>query len=307
MPSLANPSTPFASASTRCPLLAAGLSDGDTVRKGQEVPRAARARRRVRDSESVGHRLGAHPRSSRFRGAGDDQRGIRVSIRPSRQHGRAMRHAGARGSIAAATRSAGQRRSRERYGRRSRIGGGDDRAGRGDRNRRRVSKTRRADAIVRSTITTHAVERIRAAAEAAQALPFPFTLTARAENYLVGRKASRRHDQAPAGVSGGRRGCALRSRADRPRRYRSVVRAVDRPVNVVIGLRRRALRCRRTCRDGREAHQRRQCALPRRIRRAGPCGTRNAGRGHVRIRRRRDSFRPARRYGIEVNRRDSIL
>ncbi len=33
----------------------------------------------------------------------------------------------------------------------------------------------------------HAVERIRAAVEAARALPFPFMLTARAENYLWGR------------------------------------------------------------------------------------------------------------------------
>ena len=33
----------------------------------------------------------------------------------------------------------------------------------------------------------HAVERIRAAAEMARALPFDFTLTARAENFLVGR------------------------------------------------------------------------------------------------------------------------
>src|SRR5271166_3083583 len=33
----------------------------------------------------------------------------------------------------------------------------------------------------------YAAERVRAAAEAARALPFPFTLTARAENYLVGR------------------------------------------------------------------------------------------------------------------------
>jgi len=32
-----------------------------------------------------------------------------------------------------------------------------------------------------------AVERVRAAADAARSLPFPFTLTARAENYLVGR------------------------------------------------------------------------------------------------------------------------
>jgi 2-methylisocitrate lyase-like PEP mutase family enzyme len=33
----------------------------------------------------------------------------------------------------------------------------------------------------------HAVERVHAAAEAAHSLPFPFTLTARAENYLHGR------------------------------------------------------------------------------------------------------------------------
>jgi len=33
----------------------------------------------------------------------------------------------------------------------------------------------------------HAVQRVRAAAEAARSLPFPFTLTARAENFLVGR------------------------------------------------------------------------------------------------------------------------
>ena len=38
-----------------------------------------------------------------------------------------------------------------------------------------------------STFLTHAVERVRAAAEAARALPFRFTLTARAENYLIGR------------------------------------------------------------------------------------------------------------------------
>ena len=34
----------------------------------------------------------------------------------------------------------------------------------------------------------HAVERVAAAAEAAHALPFPFTFTARAENYLHGRR-----------------------------------------------------------------------------------------------------------------------
>ena len=34
---------------------------------------------------------------------------------------------------------------------------------------------------------SHAVERVRAAAEAARSLRFPFTLTARAENFLVGQ------------------------------------------------------------------------------------------------------------------------
>jgi 2-methylisocitrate lyase-like PEP mutase family enzyme len=33
----------------------------------------------------------------------------------------------------------------------------------------------------------HAVDRVRAAAEAARSLPFPFTFTARAENHIVGR------------------------------------------------------------------------------------------------------------------------
>ena len=81
-----------------------------------------------------------------------------------------------------------------------------------------------------------ATERVRAAVEAVRALPFPFTVTARAENFLVGR-------------------CDLGDTITRLQAYQNagadvlyapglvdandiatVVRAVDRPVNVVMGL-----------------------------------------------------------------------
>jgi 2-methylisocitrate lyase-like PEP mutase family enzyme len=81
-----------------------------------------------------------------------------------------------------------------------------------------------------------AVERVRAAAEAARAFPFPFTLTARAENYLVGRRdladTIRRlqaYQEAGADVL---YAPGLTSKED----IAAVVRSVDRPVNVVMGL-----------------------------------------------------------------------
>lgn len=80
-----------------------------------------------------------------------------------------------------------------------------------------------------------AVERIRAAAEAARALPFPFTLTARAENYLVGRpdladtiKRLQAYQEAGADVLFAP---GQRSKED----IATVVRSVDRPVNVIMG------------------------------------------------------------------------
>lgn len=83
----------------------------------------------------------------------------------------------------------------------------------------------------------HAAERIRAAAEAAHALPFPFMLTARAENYLYGRpdikdtiKRLQAYQEAGADVL---YAPGLASKAD----IISVVRSVDPPVNVVMGLR----------------------------------------------------------------------
>jgi 2-methylisocitrate lyase-like PEP mutase family enzyme len=81
-----------------------------------------------------------------------------------------------------------------------------------------------------------AVARVCAAANAVAALPFPFTLTARCENYLVGRPdlddTIRRllaYQEAGADVL---YAPGLRTESD----IAAVVRAVDRPVNVVMGL-----------------------------------------------------------------------
>jgi len=82
----------------------------------------------------------------------------------------------------------------------------------------------------------HAVDRVRAAVEAVRALPFPFTLTARAENFLVGRPDLKdtiarlqAYQEAGADVL---YAPGLTS-ADH---IATVVRSVDRPVNVVMGL-----------------------------------------------------------------------
>jgi 2-methylisocitrate lyase-like PEP mutase family enzyme len=82
-----------------------------------------------------------------------------------------------------------------------------------------------------------ATERIRAAVAAARSLPFPFTLTARAENYLHGRPDIKdtitrlqAYQEAGADVL---YAPGLATKED----IASVVRSVDRPVNVVMGLR----------------------------------------------------------------------
>lgn len=81
-----------------------------------------------------------------------------------------------------------------------------------------------------------ATERIRAAVEAARALPFPFTLTARAENYFVGQpnladtiQRLQAYQEAGADVLFAP---GLRTRED----IAAVLGAVDRPVNVLMGL-----------------------------------------------------------------------
>ena len=81
-----------------------------------------------------------------------------------------------------------------------------------------------------------AADRVRAAAEAARSLPFPFTLTARAENYLFGRndlhdtiKRLQAYQEAGADVL---YAPGLATKDD----IAAVVRSLNRPVNVVMGL-----------------------------------------------------------------------
>jgi 2-methylisocitrate lyase-like PEP mutase family enzyme len=82
----------------------------------------------------------------------------------------------------------------------------------------------------------HAVDRVRAAAEAARALPFPFTLTARAENYLAGRPdladTITRLQAFQAAGADVLYAPGLIAADD----IAAVVGAVDRPLNVVMGL-----------------------------------------------------------------------
>ena len=82
----------------------------------------------------------------------------------------------------------------------------------------------------------HAAERVRAAAEVARSLPFPFTLTARAENYLHGRpdlkdtiERLQSYQEAGADV-------LYAPGLTRPEEIAALVRSVDRPVNVLAGL-----------------------------------------------------------------------
>lgn len=84
---------------------------------------------------------------------------------------------------------------------------------------------------------SHAAERIRAAAETAHAFPFTFTLTARAENFLHGRtdladtiKRLQAYQDAGANV-------LYAPGLVKTEDIATVVRSVDRPVNVLMGLR----------------------------------------------------------------------
>jgi 2-methylisocitrate lyase-like PEP mutase family enzyme len=81
-----------------------------------------------------------------------------------------------------------------------------------------------------------AAERIRAAAEVVRSLPFPFVLTARAENYVIGHPDLRdtiarlqAYQEAGADVLFAP---GLKSKQD----IVTVIGSVDRPVNVVMGL-----------------------------------------------------------------------
>jgi 2-methylisocitrate lyase-like PEP mutase family enzyme len=83
----------------------------------------------------------------------------------------------------------------------------------------------------------HSVERMVAAADAARALPFPFMLVARAENYLHGRPdlddtIRRLQAYEAAGAEVLYAPCITR-----PEDIRTVCAALDKPVNVLMGMR----------------------------------------------------------------------
>ncbi|MGA8089461.1 MAG: isocitrate lyase/phosphoenolpyruvate mutase family protein [Terracidiphilus sp.] len=82
----------------------------------------------------------------------------------------------------------------------------------------------------------HAVERIAASAEAAKALPFPFLLVARAENYLHGR--SDLDDTITRLQAFEKAGAAVlyAPGLTLPEDIRTVCASVTKPVNVLMGL-----------------------------------------------------------------------
>ncbi|HET6600115.1 MAG TPA: isocitrate lyase/phosphoenolpyruvate mutase family protein [Burkholderiaceae bacterium] len=81
-----------------------------------------------------------------------------------------------------------------------------------------------------------AAERVRAAVEAARSLPFPFTLTARAENYFVGKPdladtIARLQAYQEVGAD-----VLYAPGLSRSEDIATVLREVDRPLNVLIGV-----------------------------------------------------------------------
>lgn len=83
----------------------------------------------------------------------------------------------------------------------------------------------------------HAVDRIRAAADAVRQLAFPFTLTARAENYLIGRPDLRDTIARLQAFQNAGADVLYAPGLTTAEDIATVVRSVDRPVNVVMGLR----------------------------------------------------------------------
>ena len=78
-----------------------------------------------------------------------------------------------------------------------------------------------------------AVERVHAAIEVARSLPIPFTLTARAENLLHGRRTSTTRSGGCRRSSRPARTCCTRPGSGISTTIRTVVSSLTRPVNVV--------------------------------------------------------------------------
>lgn len=82
----------------------------------------------------------------------------------------------------------------------------------------------------------HAAERIQAAAEAVRGLPFRFTLTARAENYLVGKRDLKDTIQRLQAYQEAGADVLYAPGLTTKEEIAAVVQSVDRPVNVIMGL-----------------------------------------------------------------------
>lgn len=83
----------------------------------------------------------------------------------------------------------------------------------------------------------HAAERMRAAVEAARKLPFPFTLTGRAENYLHGRPDLKDTIARLQAYQGAGADVLYAPGLTSKEEIAAVVSSLDRPVNAVMGLR----------------------------------------------------------------------
>jgi 2-methylisocitrate lyase-like PEP mutase family enzyme len=120
---------------------------------------------------------------------------------------------------------------------------------------------------------TLAVERVRAAAEAARSLPFPFTLTARAENFLHGRPdLSDTIDRLQAFQDAGA-DVLYAPGLSTAQEIATIVSSVDRPVNVLMGSPTLRLSINQLSALG--------------VRRVSVGGERDAATGHIQLRRRR--------------------
>jgi 2-methylisocitrate lyase-like PEP mutase family enzyme len=81
----------------------------------------------------------------------------------------------------------------------------------------------------------HAVDRIRAAAAAARSLPFTFTLTARAENYLVGQPNLAQTIERLQAYQDAGADVLYAPGLTKEEDIAAVVKALDKPVNAVMG------------------------------------------------------------------------
>jgi 2-methylisocitrate lyase-like PEP mutase family enzyme len=82
----------------------------------------------------------------------------------------------------------------------------------------------------------HAVERVRAAIEAARAFEFPFMLTARAENYCYGRPDLKDTIQRLQAFQDAGADVLYAPGVTVREELAAIIKSVDRPVNVVMGL-----------------------------------------------------------------------